>query len=336
MTKKRLSASRNPRSTKDKDITYVCQEHISKLAKEKSAFARWCEMEELRLGARPEGRDFEKAYKESQEEKQQRPIPPSMRPVLPMPFPRTEGEEIVALEKPLYFSRPTCFSDGEVVDPTKTFIYSGSPAFPSDLIYPCPDLQHWGALFEDDEVTLNQGYRYWFPSNNEHPALPNFSFSGRFIVYTHFVMEGIVDIGRYGYVTVDVATYITVIQCDADDKNHDSGWHNDPNYDSVIGCQWVSYCQGNQPRFFSDNQQGLHTFRHYIDLPVRVMCTTGAPNRFVEPTHILTITAVNAHCCFGPSSQECAPGERGFIETYFPTVYLEYVPHLIPIISHPR
>lgn len=333
MAREGRSAAKIPKGKKTRGIVYASQGHVSHLVKEKSAFARWCEMEELRLASQP-AQDFDKAFKRfeqergrrrsalrtlehrAEEEKQQRR--------LPWPGPGQEIGVIEAIKVPFSFSRPTFFSETEIL-PTKTLIYRGAPATRSDLIYPCPDLRSWSAWFEDDEVTLDQGYRYWFPSTNQHPLHKSFFFSGQFVVDTRLTLQGVVAIGTFGYVTVDAATYVSVVQCTAADKNHDNGWHYDPNYDQLI-TDWRSYCDGNQQRFFSDTLPGLHTFGHYIDLPVHVICPCGAPNRFAEITHILTITAVNATCQFGPNLQDCASGPAsGWIETYWPTISLEYV-----------
>jgi len=300
----------------------------------------WCEKEELRLSNRPKIENFDKAYKQFREERERQRS--ELRRLENQAAEEKQARQrhiwpgALSLEKKVYANFlpnttlvPPFFSFFSIeteVSPTKTFIYQASSTDTSNLIFPCPDLRRWSVWFEDDYVTLNQGYRYWFPSDLQHPLQEHFFFSGRYIVDTRFVLEGVVDIGRYGSVTVDVATYVSVVRCNAPDRNHDNGWHNDPNYDQLID-DWRSYCDGEQQRIFSDSQQGLHTFAHFIDLPVRRTFWNGRPNRFVEVTHILTITAVNASCQFGPNREDCATGSSyGWITTQWPTILLEYLP----------
>ena len=342
MSKKSVTASKSSKHKKGHPITYLSQQHVSKFVKKMSAFTKWCEREEFKITGRLDEQEFDKSYKlfeqerekqksalwnlqhQAQEEKRKRVL---IRPGFESLYGRRS--DWIAEPSARVLELEATFYTKDELPPTKTYIYSGAPASTSYLIYPCPDLRQWSAWFEDEEVTLNQGYRHWFPESNTPPLsfLPGFVFSGLFIIDTRFTLQGVVSIGRYGSVTVDIATYISVVQCNAPDKNHDGGWHYDQSYDQII-TTWTSYCNcdSNQQRFFSDTQQGLHTFAHYIDLPVHVICTCGAPNRFVEVTHILTVTAVNATCQFGPNRQDCLAGSSsGWINTYWPVIKLQYV-----------
>jgi hypothetical protein len=322
-------------------ITHVQQEQTSAAIREKSAYARWCEREEARLRSVQHVDDFDRAFDNfeaerdarreklremdnlARKERLERPSPPVVLPQSPDPQDNPPSGSFKKIGLPWEFSQPTIYSEIQVA-PTKTFIYSGGPAVSSDLIWCCPDLMRWSSWFNDDEVTLDQGYRYWFPSARKHPMVGPFEFTGKFVVSTHFKLSGLVDIGKYGSVTVDIATYLTVVECTASDRDHDYGWHYDPAFDQVVSS-WRSYCDGNQQRIFFDNLPGLHDFLHYIDLPVQVACDCGAPNRFIETTHILTIRCINAWCCFGPNRADCEAGTHcGWVTTYWPRICLEY------------
>lgn len=345
MSERSMRSSKSSKNKPKAAIAYRSQRKVSKWIKEASAFARWCEKEEFGLSKGLLEGDPDKAYKlfeqerarkksslwalqhDAREEKRKRVL---LRPGLDSAHGRQRAWKAEQGFPILLGQGATTLFKEHEISPTKTLLYSGSPASTSFLIYPCPDLRQWSAWFDDDEVTLNQGYRYWFPDKMPPfilPNGPNLIFSGRFIIDTRFTLQGVVDIGRYGSVTVDIATYVTVVECNADDKNHDNGWHYDPNYDRII-VTWSSYCNCDQiqQRYYSDTQQGLHTFAHYIEQPVHFSCCCGAPNRFVEVTHLLTLTAINATCQFGPNRTDCLAGSSaGWINSYWPMIQLEFV-----------
>lgn len=323
-------------------IKHFSQNHVSRLVRELSSFASWCEKEELKISLRSEASNFDrnlKRYEQEREKRQQQLWELQTRSQDEKgkrSDVRKDAEWVhdwqgaFIRERPLRFIQPgQSYLSKHEIPPTATSIYSGSPAARSYQIYPCPDLRYWSAWFENDEVTLHQGYRFWFPTENPPlvSLIGGLRFSGIFMIDTRIALQGVVAIGKNGYVAVDVATYVSVVECSAGDRNHDGDRHTDTQYDRLI-TTWRSYCAGGQQRLFSDGQQGLHTFAHAIDLPVHLILCCGAVDRFVELTHILTLTAVNATCQFGPNRQDCLSGSSpsyGWIKTTWPIIQLEYL-----------
>ncbi len=333
MARQKRLITKNRKANGTGDLVYVSQNYVSQLIKDKASYARWREEQELKLGGQT-GTEFTKTFKQfdkdrrtlrsalrdlqhrAEQEKQQRRSgwQGSGDLVLTGPVPAP----------PLTLSRPIFFSESEI-SPSKTIIYHGATANASTQMCLCPDKRIWSVPgLEDDEVSLNQRYRYWFPSHDQHSLLGNYFFSGQFVVITGLHVSGVVDINKNGSVVVDASTHIAVVECTATDSDHDGGEHSNPRYDFLMSY-WSSYINGGQQRIFVDTQGGLHDFAYYIEQPAHVLFESGKASRFVEVTHILTITAVNAACTFGPPQSECSAVTPGFIRTDWPIISLQYV-----------
>jgi hypothetical protein len=333
----------------DKDILYIHQPKVSQAIKERSDFIKWKEKERMRLICQTD--EFDKAYEAFKKEEQER-----SHTMLGM---EQEAEQERSMQKSPFrlpdFEREFGFPDIDVELPRRplldtdrmmaelaprrmfgytdfvlpafrTLVYSGSPASPSALIYPCPDLEYWGAWFENDEVSLSQQYRLWFPGGR---------CTGRFEIWPRLTVKGLVDIGRGGKVSVGAECGAAIVECTNEDRNHDDGGHYDPEYDTVLGG-WRSVCLQPHPPIFEDIEEGLHTFLYPlypngVAVGFDLDCPWGAVGRFIDIGHYVQIRAENAWVQFRPSDNS-----RGWIHTPFPVIrlwYFNYPSNVLPV-SH--
>jgi hypothetical protein len=331
------SGSARPRRGKGiatrKAIGYVSQPRTTELIKEKSAFVEWTEAEQARLRSQPG--DFAKAYaafrkeqrkrsqallaleQEAHREKGERKDrfgfgyfgrPRGVPDVLPLQH-QDQGEVAFEAAEPAMFG----YIDYQLT-PFRTQVYSGSPAFPSSLMEPCPDLEHWSAWLANDEVALSQQCRLWFPGGR---------YTGGFLVSPRVTVEGLVDIGAGGKVSVGADCGVAFVWCTHKDRDHDNGWHYDPAYDTLVRL-WRSVCMQPHPPLFVDTQPGLHTFTHDSEYVIAIgfdlLRSYGGPGRFIDIAQYVSITAENAVAQFGPGA---GSGQTGWIRTPFPTVRLQ-------------
>ncbi|UCE53741.1 MAG: hypothetical protein JSV31_31640 [Desulfobacterales bacterium] len=286
-------------------VEHISHPKTSDFVREHSQYLVWFDREQKRLAEASREPDYEKRFKLFEKEAAKR------------------CEALVQLhtdsQKEMHrFSRREYLESIPMLRSlTHTSTYELTPfrtSVSSSNMWQCPDTERWSAWFNNGQASLSQHYRLWFPER---------AFTGKFEVSVGLSFEGLVVINPGGKVQVDAACYVTLVECNADDPNHDNGWHYDSNYDTYIR-DWRSYCDGTSPLSYVDTLPGLHTFRDgRVNVYLNMECGNGASNRFIEVTQDITITATNAWAQFGPSRSDCAQSV-GWIRTPYPTVRLEF------------